>query len=223
MIIEVLSAPFRPDKVEDEAPEDVEWLAGISEAARVVRELARRIIFVFQDGFTDENEGPGDLKISVGFPFGPNTLISFPGGLSFRTVKAPGIDVASLGGVSEERRVPERLGGMPSPFPWVPGKVLNEAVFEDPEDRGLLVGIPQFSCYFEVGSGSVLSQNPDRKKVRGVGTFAVNGESGLVSLVSEELFPGFASRGKPPDEQFGQQSLRLGLGVDDSQPPLGGR
>jgi hypothetical protein len=37
---------------------------------------------VFQGGFTKESERPGDLDVSVGFPFDPEAFVGFPSELS---------------------------------------------------------------------------------------------------------------------------------------------
>jgi hypothetical protein len=68
--------------VEDKAAENVERLAGVNEAAGVVRKEAGGVVFVFQGDFTNKRERPGDLENSVGFPFGLNAFVSFPSDLS---------------------------------------------------------------------------------------------------------------------------------------------
>ncbi len=78
LIIKVFSTSFRPEMVKDEATEDVEGLAGVSEAASVIREEAGGVVFVFQGDFTEKHERPGGREVSVGFPFGPNAFVGFP-------------------------------------------------------------------------------------------------------------------------------------------------
>jgi hypothetical protein len=53
----------------------------------VVREEAWGVVFVFQDGFIEEHEGPGNRDVSVGFPFDPNAFVGFPGELSSRAIE----------------------------------------------------------------------------------------------------------------------------------------
>jgi hypothetical protein len=64
----------------------------------------------------------------------------------------PSVDVPSFGGVAEEGHVAKRRGGAPAPLPWVPGEILDEASFEDPEGWGLLVGGLQLLGNLEIGS-----------------------------------------------------------------------
>ncbi|CAM6031018.1 unnamed protein product [Sphagnum balticum] len=87
LIIKVFSTSFRPEIVKDEASQDVEGLTGVGEAARVVRKEAGRVVFKFQGDFTEENERPGRREVAMGFPFDPDALVGFPGGLSPRAVE----------------------------------------------------------------------------------------------------------------------------------------
>jgi hypothetical protein len=48
-------------------------------------------------------------------------------------------------------------------------------------------------------------------------------QSDLVDLVPDELFPWLSTRCKTSYQQFGQEGLGLGLGVNDSEAPLDGR
>ncbi len=68
----------------------------------------------------------------------------------------PNVDVASLGGVSEERRVPERWGGAPMPFPRIIGKVVYKTSFENPKSRGFFVWGGQLFGHLESRLGSFL-------------------------------------------------------------------
>jgi hypothetical protein len=58
--VEVLAAPFRPEVVEEEAPKNVERLASVREAARVVTLEVRGVVFLFEDGFSEKDERPSD-------------------------------------------------------------------------------------------------------------------------------------------------------------------
>jgi hypothetical protein len=71
-----------PEIVEHEAPEDVEGLMSISEAARVVVVEVRGVIFFFEDGLPKENERPGDVEVVGRPPFVPNAEESIPSLLS---------------------------------------------------------------------------------------------------------------------------------------------
>ncbi len=66
----------------------------------------------------------------------------------------PSIDVPSFSDVAEEGRVPKWRGGVLAPLLLVPGKILDEAGFEDPEGWGLLIGGFQLLGNLEIGSGS---------------------------------------------------------------------
>ncbi len=79
----------------------------------------------------------------------------------------PSVDVPSFAGVVEEGRVPKQRGSALAPLPWVPGEILDEAGFEDPEDWGLLAGGLQLLGNLEIGSGYFLSQDSDREEVAG--------------------------------------------------------
>jgi hypothetical protein len=87
LIIIMFSTSFRPEIIYKEATEDVEWLPGVNEAAGVVREEAWGVVFVFQGGFTKESKRPGDLDVSVGFPFDPEAFVGFPGELSLWAIE----------------------------------------------------------------------------------------------------------------------------------------
>ncbi len=72
------SAPFRPKVVEEEAPQDVERLTTVSETALVVTMEVRWVVFIFEDGLSQEHGGPGDAEAIGGFPFVPYTEEGFP-------------------------------------------------------------------------------------------------------------------------------------------------
>ncbi|CAM6027382.1 unnamed protein product [Sphagnum balticum] len=87
LIVKVFSTSFRPDKIEDEASQDVEGLTGVNEATLVVREEARGVIFKLQDNFAEENERPGRRKVAVSFPFDLNPFVCFPSNLSLGAIE----------------------------------------------------------------------------------------------------------------------------------------
>ncbi|CAK9197193.1 unnamed protein product [Sphagnum troendelagicum] len=64
VIVKVHSASFRPEVIENEATEDVQWLPGVGEAAGVIREESWGIIFVLHGGFTEENKRPIECEVA---------------------------------------------------------------------------------------------------------------------------------------------------------------
>jgi hypothetical protein len=86
LIVKVLSASFRPKKIEDEATKDVERLLGVGEAAGVVPVTIGGVVFSFEDHLTQKNEGPReggvirrppsllDLEESLSGAFGVSTF-----------------------------------------------------------------------------------------------------------------------------------------------------
>ncbi|CAM6063611.1 unnamed protein product [Sphagnum tenellum] len=58
--------------------------------------------------------------------------------------------------------------------------------------------------------------------VGGDGALAVDEEPDLVGFVPHQLLLGFSARGESFNEELGQQGLKLGLGVDDTQATLSG-
>jgi hypothetical protein len=87
MVVEVFSTPFRPQMVQNEAPEYVERLPNVREASGVVREEARGVIFELRGSFAKERKRPGDLQIAMGFPCAPYALESVPRFLGHGTVE----------------------------------------------------------------------------------------------------------------------------------------
>jgi hypothetical protein len=77
-VVEVHPAPFRPKVVEDETPEDIEWLASVRVASGVVREDAWDVVVKLHSGFTEEHKRLVHLKVAVSFPFAPYALESLP-------------------------------------------------------------------------------------------------------------------------------------------------
>lgn len=71
-----------PEVVEEEAPEDVEGLTGVSETARVVVVHIWGVVVGFEDGFSEEDEGPVDVEAVGRPPFDPNTAEGLPSLLS---------------------------------------------------------------------------------------------------------------------------------------------
>jgi hypothetical protein len=72
LAVEVFATSFGPEVIEQEAPEDVEGLASIGEAARMVAVKVRGVVFFFEDSLPKENEGPGDVEAVGRPPFIPN-------------------------------------------------------------------------------------------------------------------------------------------------------
>jgi hypothetical protein len=72
LAVKMFATSLGPEVVEQEAPEDVEGLPMIGEAARVVAVKVRRVVFLFEDGFPKEDERPGDLEVVRHPPFVPN-------------------------------------------------------------------------------------------------------------------------------------------------------
>jgi len=87
LVVEVLPTPFRPKVVQDEAPEDVERLAGVRVAPGVIREVARGVVFELHGGFPKEHKRPNDLEVATSFPFSPYALVGLPGLLSHGIVE----------------------------------------------------------------------------------------------------------------------------------------
>ncbi len=50
LAVEMLAASFGPEVVEQKAPEDVERLSSIGEAARVIAVEVRGVVFLFEHG-----------------------------------------------------------------------------------------------------------------------------------------------------------------------------
>jgi hypothetical protein len=82
----VPSASFGPEVVEEEAPEDVEWLPSVGKPASVVIVEVRGVIILLKHGLAKENEGLGDGEAVRRLPFFPNVEESFPRQLSGRVV-----------------------------------------------------------------------------------------------------------------------------------------
>ncbi len=83
----MLSTPFHPKIVQNEAPENVKRLASVREAPSVVREEAGGVVVELHGGFSKERKRPSDLKVAMGFPFAPYALEGLPGFLSHGTVE----------------------------------------------------------------------------------------------------------------------------------------
>ncbi len=75
----MLAASFGPEVVEKEASEDVERLSPVREAAGVVALEVRGVVLLFEDGFPQKDEGPGDGEAVGRLPFIPSTTESIPG------------------------------------------------------------------------------------------------------------------------------------------------
>jgi hypothetical protein len=79
LAVEMFATSFGPEVIEQKAPEDVEGLPPIGEAARVIAMKVRGVFFLFKDGFPKKNEGPGDVGAIGHLPFAPNTKEGIPG------------------------------------------------------------------------------------------------------------------------------------------------
>jgi hypothetical protein len=79
LIVKVLSASFRPKKIEDEATKDVERLPGVGEAAGMVLVTIEGVVFSFEDHFTQKNEGPREGDVVRCPPFLPDLEEGLPG------------------------------------------------------------------------------------------------------------------------------------------------
>jgi hypothetical protein len=86
-VVEVLFIPFRPEIVQDEAPENVERLTSVREASCVACEKAMGVVVELHSGFAKERKRPSDLKVAMSFPFAPYALEGLLGLLSHGTVK----------------------------------------------------------------------------------------------------------------------------------------
>jgi hypothetical protein len=81
LVIEVPSAPFRPEVVEEKATEDVQGLSKVGETAGVVREEPGGVIFSLGGRLPKKDERSGDGDVLKRIPFGPYFFVSFPGAL----------------------------------------------------------------------------------------------------------------------------------------------
>ncbi len=82
MAVEMFATSFGPEVVEQKAPEDVEGLLPIGEAARVIAMKVRGVVFLFKNSFPKKNKGPGDIGAVGRLPFAPNSEEGIPGLLS---------------------------------------------------------------------------------------------------------------------------------------------
>ncbi len=77
-VVEVLAASLGPKIIEQEALKDVEGLTAVSESARVIAVKIRGVVIFFENGFPEEDEGPGDVEAVGRLPFVPNTVEGLP-------------------------------------------------------------------------------------------------------------------------------------------------
>jgi len=82
LAVEVFATSLEPEVVEQKTPEDVEGLASLGEAARVVVVKVQGVVFFFEDDLPKEHEGPGDVEAVGHPPFVPNAEESVPRPLS---------------------------------------------------------------------------------------------------------------------------------------------
>jgi hypothetical protein len=78
----MLATSFGPEVVEEKASENVKRLSFVGEAARVVLLKVRGVVFLFNDGFPEKDEGPGDGEAVRRLPFIPSATERIPGLLS---------------------------------------------------------------------------------------------------------------------------------------------
>jgi hypothetical protein len=79
LIVKVLSTPFKPKKIEDEAVEDIKGLSNVKEAFDVVALDIRRVVLSLEDNFTQQDKGLGGGDVVRRPPFLPDALVGFPG------------------------------------------------------------------------------------------------------------------------------------------------
>ncbi len=78
LIVKVVPATFRPEKVEDETFEDVKWLLSEGKFANMVTLAIGGVVFSFEDQFTHKNKGPREGDVVRRPPFLLNSEISLP-------------------------------------------------------------------------------------------------------------------------------------------------
>jgi len=78
LAVEMFATSLGPEVVEQEAPEDVEGLTSIGEAAHVVAVEVRGVVSFFENGLPKENERPGDVEAVGRPPFVPNAKEGIP-------------------------------------------------------------------------------------------------------------------------------------------------
>jgi hypothetical protein len=78
----MFATSFGPEVVEQKAPEDVEGLSPIGEAACVIAMKVRGVVFLFEHSFPKKNEWPGDVGVVGRLPFAPYSEEGIPGLLS---------------------------------------------------------------------------------------------------------------------------------------------
>ncbi len=90
LAIEMPSASLGPEIVEEQAPEDVEWLPPVGESTRVVAVEVRGVVFFLKDDLPKEDEGPSEGEAVWCLPYAEE---GFPSQLGKRAVQE-----AMLGG-----------------------------------------------------------------------------------------------------------------------------
>jgi hypothetical protein len=78
LAIEVPSASFGPEIIEQKTPKNVEGLSPVREATRVVAMEVRGVVLFFEHGLPKKNEGLGNGEAVGRLPFAPNTEESTP-------------------------------------------------------------------------------------------------------------------------------------------------
>ncbi len=78
LAIEVPSASFGPEIIEQKAPKNVEGLSPVGEATRVVAMKVRGVVLFFEHGLPKKNEGQGNGEAIGRLPFAPDAEESVP-------------------------------------------------------------------------------------------------------------------------------------------------
>ncbi len=78
LIIEMLSAFFRPKEVKDKVAKDVKRLSNVGEASYMVPLDLDGVIFSFEDNFTQHDKWLGENDVIGYSPFLPNVIEGLP-------------------------------------------------------------------------------------------------------------------------------------------------
>ncbi len=86
LVVEVPTAPFRPEVEKKEAPKNVKGLSPIGEAPWMVTVEARWVVLLFNDSFAKKHKRPGNGEAARGLPFLPKPHEGLPRKLGGRAV-----------------------------------------------------------------------------------------------------------------------------------------
>jgi hypothetical protein len=95
-VVEVLAAPLGPKVVQNEGAEDVDRLHEVGKVVGVVGVEARRVVFAFEGGLSEQDEWPDDGDVLRSLSFLPYSLEHTLGVLRGRAVQK-----AMLGGLRD--------------------------------------------------------------------------------------------------------------------------